>query len=907
MTSNLDWQPMALEVGSRLGHYDVTALIGEGGMGQVYQATDTKLDREVALKVLPQAFTDAPDRLARFEREAKVLASLNHPNIGHIYGLEEAEGQKALVLELVEGPTLADRIAQGPIPLDEALPIARQIAEALEAAHEQGVIHRDLKPANVKVRPDGMVKVLDFGLAKAFEPEAGSVSASMSPTISLTAAATQMGMVIGTAAYMAPEQASGKVVDKRADVWAFGVVLYEMLTGTRPFTGDDVSKTLARVIDREPDWSTLPTEMPPVLGTFLRGCLEKNPKQRVHDVADERLAMEGTFETTVSGPREPTVAPELQVWQRPIPLALTGLALLAIGGFAVWIFKPPPQQPVTRLAISVPPSVPVSLDPVDTEVALSPDGTRVVYRGGQDATGQLYVRGIDQLEAIPLRGSEGAESQFLSPDGSWVAFQAGPDGPLLKVSILGGPPVTITELQDNLRGASWGADDVIIFGTASPAGLMRVSGAGGDPEAITTPENTTHKWPDILPDGAGVLFTIDQGPEMGNEDIALLDLDTGEHRVITPGGSHAKYSPTGHIVYGVDRTLRAVAFDLDTLNVTGDPVPVVEDVLMKSGGAVSFDLSDTGSLVYVSEGAAGASEARTLIWVDRDGREEELTAPPAAYESPRVSPDGRYVAVEVRDTANFDVMVYDLERDTPTRLTFDPANDAFPLWSPDGRRVLFSSDRDGVLNIYSKAADGTGPAERLTTSDSLQSATSWSGDGRSLVISETTDISVLSPGTESVTEGLIETEFVETYPEVSPDGRWIAYMSNESGQFEVYVRPFPNVDDGRWQISRDGGVSPVWAPDGQELFFRSPGTGALDMMVAPVGTEPTFSPGNPEVLFAAPYRGPATNRARPWDVAPDGRFLMLRERDTSSPDEEPTQVVLVQNWFEELKRLVSLN
>ena len=878
-------------------------------MGQVYQTTDTKLDREVALKVLPQAFTDDPDRLARFEREAKVLASLNHPNIGHIYGLEEAEGQKALVLELLAGPTLADRIAQGPIPVDEALPIARQIAEALEAAHEAGVIHRDLKPASVKVRPDGMVKVLDFGLAKAFEPEAGSVSASMSPTISLTAAATQMGMVIGTAAYMAPEQASGKVVDKRADVWAFGVVLYEMLTGTRPFTGDDVSKTLARVIDREPDWSALPTEMPPVLGTFLRGCLEKNPKQRVHDVADVRLAMEGTFETTVSGPREPTIAPQLQVWQRPIPLALTGLALLAIGGFAVWIFKPSPQQPVTRLSVSVPPSVAVSLDPVDTEVALSPDGSRVVYRGLQDNVGQLYVRGVDQLEAMPLRGSEGAESQFLSPDGSWVAFQAGTNGPLLKVSILGGPPVTITELQDNLRGASWGADDVIIFGTASTVGLMRVSGAGGDPEAVTTPENTTHKWPDILPDRAGVLFTIDQGPEAGNEDIALLDLDTGEHRVIIPGGSHAKYSPTGHIVYGVDGTLRAVAFNLDTLNVTSDPAPVVEDVLMKPTGAASFDLSDTGSLVYV-DGAESGFLARTLVWVDREGREEALGAPPAAYESPRVSPDGRYVAMEVRDIGNDDVRVYDLQRDTPTRLTFDPGRDGFPLWSPDGRRVLFGSDRDGVLNIYSKAADGTGPAERLTTSDSAQVPQSWSGDGQSLVIVElagSMNISVVPPGAESVTEGLIETEFGELYPEVSPDGRWIAYMSNESGQFEVYVRPFPNVDDGRWQISRDGGVSPVWAPDGQELFFRSPGSGALDMMVAPVGTEPTFSPGNPEVLFAAPYRGPAANRVRPWDVAPDGRFLMLREGDTSSPDEEPTQVVLVQNWFEELKRLVPLN
>ena len=399
---------MPLQPGTTIGSYEVTAKIGEGGMGEVYRARDTKLDRDVALKVLPQAFTDDPDRLARFEREAKVLASLNHPNIGHIYGLEEAEGQKALVLELVEGPTLAERIKQGPIPVDEALPIAKQIAEALEAAHEQGIIHRDLKPANVKVKEDGTVKVLDFGLAKAFQPDASDVSASMSPTISLTAAATQMGMVIGTAAYMAPEQASGKAVDKRADVWAFGAVLYEMLTGTRPFTGDDVSKTLARVIDRDPDWSALPKELPPVLSNFLRGCLEKNPKQRVGDIRDVRLAMEGAFETTLSASAEPTAAPTLQVWQRPIPLALAVLALIAVAGFAGWSLTDPGPQAVTRFEIPLRPGESF-IGTGRHAVAVSPDGLQIVYT----TTAGLALRSLDQVMPVLVAGTDCSALGFL--------------------------------------------------------------------------------------------------------------------------------------------------------------------------------------------------------------------------------------------------------------------------------------------------------------------------------------------------------------------------------------------------------------------------------------------------------------------------------------------------------------
>ena len=500
---------MPLDVGSRLAHYDVTALIGEGGMGQVYQATDTKLNRQVALKILPEAFATDPDRLARFQREAQVLASLNHPNIAQIHGIEESEDTRALVLELVEGPTLADRIAQGPIPLDEALPIAKQIAEALEAAHEAGVIHRDLKPANIKVKDDGTVKVLDFGLAKALDPSPIG-DPSQSPT--LTAAATQMGVIMGTAAYMAPEQAKGKVADKRADVWAFGVVLYEMLTGRRTFEGADVSEVMAKVITSDPNWDALPPELPPALATYLRRCLQKDPRERLRDIGDVRLAMAGAFDLPAPPPvelAEPrVVVPAPSIWRQALPW-VAGISLAVATGVAVWTLKPTPPQPVTRYAVSAAPSAPVQLSNNGNDLAISPDGSRVIY---QAADNMLHVRALDQLEGVPLRGTENAFHPFVSADGAWVGFMAGIGGPMQKVSILGGPPVTICELPANLRGASWGPDDVIIFGTNSGSSLLQVSGAGGEPQAITTPEQGRHLFPEILPDSAGVLFTASTGP-----------------------------------------------------------------------------------------------------------------------------------------------------------------------------------------------------------------------------------------------------------------------------------------------------------------------------------------------------------------------------------------------------------
>ena len=868
-----------------------------------------------ASSYLPEAFTSDPDRLARFEREAKVLASLNHPNIGSIYGLEEAEGVKALVLELVEGPTLADRIKQGPIPIDEALPIAKQIAEALEAAHEQGVIHRDLKPANIKVKDDGTVKVLDFGLAKAFQPDASDPNMSMSPTISLTAAATQMGMIIGTAAYMAPEQAKGQPIDKRADVWAFGVVLYEMLTGARPFSGDDVSTTLARVIEREPDWAALPDTVPPALSNVLRRCLQKNPKQRIRDIGDVSLAMEGAFETTVSASSEPTVAPTLQVWQRPVPALAIALLLVAIAGLAgVWSVVRPPADSLARFVINTPPDGGLNSVSPSPDVAISPDGAQIVYlsgTGGGDQR-QLYVRPVDQLDATLLRGTEGGgNAPFFSPDGESVGFR---EGTILKrVSILGGPAVTIVaDTGSPLRGASWGPDDSIVFATPASNGLLRVPSVGGEPEVLTTvdPEQgeTDHFWPEVLPNGKGVLFTAWSGTAEGSR-IAVVSTETDQVTYLLTGGSNPRYSPTGHLVYAVGGTLRAVGFDAERLALTSDnPVPVVENVRTKGTGAASFSMSGTGSLVYVSGGVGGAGPARSLVWVDRNswhpGGETPLDSPSRGYTLPRVSPDGTRVAVDVGAAGASDIWIHDLGRGTEAILTTDATNDRAPLWTPDGERVVFYSTRDGG-GLFSKLVDTPGEAELVMTGGegvTFIEPSAWSADERTLVFQDVggraPDIGLLSMEGDPASEPLLATESRETGPSISPDGNWIAYASDETGQDEVYVQRFPGLG-AKKPISTDGGEQPLWSPDGSELFYRGP----RGMMAVPVDTEPTFSAGDPEVLFEQQYfiaRG-----GRTYDVAPDGRFLMIKVGATTDDGSAPTtQIILVEHWFEELKRLV---
>ena len=810
---------MGLAVGSRLGHYDVTALIGEGGMGQVYQATDTKLKRQVALKILPEAFASDPDRLARFQREAQVLASLNHPNIAAIYGIEEAEGTRALVLELVEGPTLADRIARGPISVDEAVPIAKQIAEALEAAHEAGVIHRDLKPANIKVRDDGTVKVLDFGLAKALDTTPDG-DPSQSPT--LTAAATQMGLIMGTAAYMSPKQASGEPTDRRSDIWSFGVVVLEMLTGRRQFEGKTVSHVLASVLKSDPDWTSLPTTTPPPLVRLLHRCFEKEPKRRLRDIGEAVIQLEEAVAQSAVEPSAPAVvATSAPSWRKTAPLAVGALVVGGIvTGLAVWsVTRSVSLASVTRFAVTLQTGT-----PPPQSLAFSHDGETVVYA----EQGRLYRRALDQFDGQYIPGTEGAASAFFSPEDDWVGFFAFPD--LKKVALAEGPPMTLVESAGGtigaFGGATWGSDDTIVFSRFTN-GLWQVPALGGQAQQLTTPDSdqgeSFHALPEFLPGAESLLFQA-TGAD-GEHQIVLLSPKTGERRTLLPG-SRPRYVATGHLLFARGESLWRVPFDGESLEVSGEPFPVLEGLQTNNNGSSAYAVSAHGSLVYAPGGGVSTPQ-RTLVWIDREGNEEVLSAPPRAYIYPRISPDGTRVAIEhFVSTSDADIWVWDFARETLTRLTVDPAADEYPVWTPDGERVIFTSRRDGAIpNPYWVAADGTGTAERLAENPNFLYPHTISPDGTRLVMREGVDpanLVVMTLDGERRIEPLISAEaFSERNAEISADGRWIAYESNESGQFEIYVRPFPDVDSGRSQISARGGRGAVWARSGEELFYRN--------------------------------------------------------------------------------------
>jgi eukaryotic-like serine/threonine-protein kinase len=807
---------VALTPGTRVGPYEVTALIGEGGMGKVWRAHHTALNRDDALKVLPEAFASDPDRLARFRREAQVLASLNHANIAHVYGLEQADGVQALVMELVEGETLADRIARGPIPVDEALPIAKQVAEALQAAHEQGIIHRDLKPANIKVRDDGTVKVLDFGLAKLAEANSSKLPSalSMSPTITSPALVSGVGVVLGTAAYMSPEQAKGKPADKRSDVWAFACVVYEMLTGKRCFDGEDVADALAFVLTKEPDWGALPPGTPPLIANLLRRCLEKDRRKRAADIAASLFAIDE----------------------------------------------------VERIGTS------------------------------------------DRLTVTRLGSVENAYSVFLSPDGKWVGFiDQLSGGSLKKIAITGGPVITIGRLPPAMgaSGGSWSADGTIVLGSGAPngGGLWRVNEAGGTPEALTTANpqrgEGRHGSPEILPGGQAILFaSVPTNNRSEEARIEVLNLTTGERKTLIQGGNHPHYLASGHVLYQVEDTLRAVRFDLNRLTVIGNPVPVAEG-LATSSYEGTFSVAPNGTLVYL-QGVSGASATRTLVWMDRQGREETIPVPPRAYAGARLSPDGTRVALEVSDE-NTNIWIWHLVRQTLTRLTFDAEGTFGGIWSPDGQRLAFSRIADGD-NIYWQAADGTGIPERLTQRSKFQRPIAFAPDATALLFHEppagVKDIGIVRLSGDRKSELILHSPFDEANAEISPDGRWLVYQSNESGRAEIYVRPFPDVGSGRWQISTDGGTRPVWARTGRELFYYiPPGT----IMAVPIELRPSFDAGTPRALFTADY--PAQLAHRPYDVSPDGqRFLMIKA--VSGEAAPPPQLVVVQHFDDELRRLV---
>ncbi|MDP6580614.1 MAG: protein kinase [Vicinamibacterales bacterium] len=898
---------MALEVGSRLGVFEVTGRLGEGGMGVVYRATDTSLNRDVALKVLPDAFAEDSERLARFQREAQVLASLNHPNIAQIHGLEQSGDTRALVLELVEGPTLQDRISQGPIPLDEALPIARQIAEALEAAHEQGIIHRDLKPANVKVKDDGTVKVLDFGLAKALEPEQTQAEAANSPTMTMTAAATKMGVIMGTAAYMAPEQAKGRRVDKRADIWAFGVLLFEMLTGRQAFGGTDISETLAAVLRQEMDWTELPSGTPHSVRRLLRRCLERDHRRRLPEIGTARLDIDEARdapEPSAVAANAPVAQPAL--WQRPIPALLGLLASVIVVAVAVWgLLGPEPSpQHVTRLGITLAEGENFS-SPGRHVVAIAPDGSYVVYT----ANGSLWLRPVGRLQATLMSGTEGASEPFVSADSQWIGFWSG--GQLKKVAVSGGAAVTLAE-TDALFGASWGDDDRILFGQGSE-GIWQVPGSGGTPEVVIEVDSSGRgHGPQMLPGGEWVLFTFRPANTAvwDESQIIAQSLATGERMVLIQGGRDGRYLPTGHLVYSVNGVVFGVAFDADTRQVIGGAVPLIEGVRDSGNtGATQFSVANNGSLVYRPGRPSGGAQ-RAIVWVDRDGTQVPLSLPARPYYGVSLSPDGARVAVGSED-ANVDVWVGELARGSLAGVTTDPAVDSKPLWSPDGQSVVFESLRGGAPALYRKSADGTGVAEHLFSFDG-ETATiapyEWTPDGTALVVvvdsGTDPDIGLISLDPSGSWEPLVQTEAVEWAPAISPDGRWIAYTSNETGLTEVYVQRFPDMGDRR-AISIGGGFAPTWSADGRELFYLRAPSGPPDgmMQVAIESDATTLTAGQPEELFEWPYYS-RIGRERRYDLSDDGRFLTVGSDAAATTEAPAFDLVLVLNWFAELQARV---
>jgi serine/threonine-protein kinase len=908
-------------IGTTLSHYRIVDKLGEGGMGAVYRGEDTRLGREVAIKVLPAAFTADPERLARFEREARVLASLNHPNIAAIHDLETEGDTQFLVMELAEGETLQQRIARGPIPVEQAARIALQIAEALEAAHDKGIVHRDLKPANISLAtregsgsgPGGSVKVLDFGLAKALEGEAagGAIDLTQSPT--LTQQMTRAGVLLGTAAYMSPEQARGQTADRRADIWAFGVVLMEMLSGRGIFSGDTVSDTLAGVLAREPAWTDLPEATPRSIRDLLERCLEKDMRHRLQAIGEARIALE----RYLADPRAESVAgsgvtagvePEPSRWKRALPWGVAALLALAAAWALLRPAAPPEPRPRLRLTTQLSPK-PLFAD-LGASIVLSPEGQRLAYVTGDSGSMTLHLKALDSLHSAELAsgssGPDGPYNPFFSPDGEWLGFVTADE--MRKVPVSGGTPITLTRVNRS-RGASWAPDGSIVYAPDPSSALMRIADSGGDPEPLTTLDaaagEATHRWPEVLPNGKGVLFTSYSSP-LGNFDgaqVEVLELATGERKVLRRGGYYGRYSPSGHLLYVNSRTIFAVPFDAETLELAGSPAPVVQEIAANpSDGGAQFSVSPDGMLAYA--GGTGMTVSHPIAWIDRSGRTSTLLAERGAYALPSLSPDGRLLALSVQRDQNWDVWVYDLERGASTRLTFDEAYDADQVWSPDGRFLVFTSDRGGNDDLYRKRADGSGEEERLTEGKTLYPS-DWSLDGRWLVgvtSGQGNDLWILDLEHGGEPEPLVATPYSESYAAFSPDSRWIAYSSNESGRLEVYVRPLPPAA-GRWQVSTGGGGEPRWSRDGAELYYRADD----GLMAVPVSADgESFRAGTPQLLFRADFRGSPSGLSfggftfRSWEVAPEGRFIVFPE---SADESRGSEIVLVTDWFEDLRRV----
>jgi Tol biopolymer transport system component len=907
-------------IGRTLGQYRVIEKIGAGGMGVVYRAHDERLDRDVAIKVLPEEVAEDPERLARSEREAKLLASLSHQNIATLFGLEKHDGQRFLVMELAEGETLAERIERAPVPIDDALDWARQIAEGLEAAHGNGIVHRDLKPANVVLSPEGAVKILDFGLAKAWHPESSDVDLSESPT--LTAGMTRTGTLLGTAAYMSPEQARGKAVDKRTDVWAFGCVLYELLTRQRVFQGDDASQIAAAILRDEPDWTALPPVTPIHIRRLLARCLVKRPHDRLHDIADARIALASPVDHGGPFSDSAPAAPSRSTWLPRLAWLLTAAVPAVVVALLLGGADQPASLPVTRALIGIEPAKTVGSSVEGrtafgqialsrTAFALSPDGRFLVYSAGDTSSSMLHLRALNESASVPLEGTENAWLPFFSPDGEWIGFWA--DGELRRVRAEGGPAETICAAEHPPSGASWGPDGSIVF-DLQVSEILRVDAEGGKPEVTTTlgEGEVVHMHPRLLPDGETLLFgtRAEDSRDWKSTTIVAQSLSTGERSTLVTWGSDARYAPSGHLVFMRQGDLVAAPFDPRRLELTGPPVIVVEGVqhavnTVNSIAATyggQFSISNNGTLAHIPGGVWPAAKCAP-VWVDRNGQQELLKIPPGTYFGMRISPDNQRVIISNREERHRRLWVFDISRETFSRLTLGTGGDEhLPVWTPDGMRIAYQAGASEDWSIHWIASDGSGDPEPLTTAQG--SPSSWSPDGDSLVFVRLEeglgDIWIQPLGGEA--RPLIESPYSETCPAVSPDGRWLAFQADYTGRSEVYVTSLTKPGS-RIQISAEGGASPVWAPDGRELFFRGPRQPdrSRQMMVVDATTRSGFSAGQPRQLFSGRFfLGMPT---RGYDISSDGRrFLMCKS--LIKDDERVGEINLTLNWFTELERLV---
>jgi Tol biopolymer transport system component len=882
---------MALTSGTRLGPYEILAPLGAGGMGEVYRARDTRLDRTVAIKILPSHLSERPESRQRFELEAKAISSLNHPHICVLHDVGHQDGTHFLVMEYLEGETLGTRLERGPLPLDQVLRYGIEIADALDKAHRHGVVHRDLKPGNIMLTASG-AKLLDFGLAKSAVP--------LAPGSTLTAAAThttpitQHGTIVGTVQYMSPEQVEGKEVDARSDIFSFGAVLYEMVTGRRAFQGKSQLSVASAVLEKDPEpISTLQPMTPPALDRTIRRCLAKDAEDRWQTARDLLLELKWVAE---AGSQAGVPAPVVSHRKLRERLAWAAAALFVVSTIAlatVLVLRAPkPPQPM-RLSAEIGADATL-LTTWGPAAILSPDGRRLAFVArGADQKTRIYVRSLEQLQASALSGTENARDPFFSPDGQWLGFFVG--GMLKKISVQGGAAVALCDAPDD-RGASWSEDGAIVFAPFNRVALSKVSSAGGTPEPLTTLDKrageVTHRWPQVLPGGKTVLFTSSTNwDNYEDADLVVYSLASGKRKTVHRGGFHARFLSSGHIIYMHEGTLFAVPFDLKRLEVTGQPAPILEGVVTNpNNGGAQFSFSETGTLVYVA--GRGGAQYVSLYWMDREGKFKPLRETPGDYVNPAFSPDGKRLSLEISDGRRSDIWVYEWERDTLTRLTFGGEGNSNPVWTPDGQRITFSTqEKGGMLRLYWKRADGAGDAQRLTESKNAHYAGSWRPDGKVLAFAEfnlDTSWDILTVPIEGNEKSgwkpgepkpFLNSPFMETQPAFSPDGRWLAYQSNESGSFvEVYVRPFPG-PGGKWQISSGGGYLPRWSRQGKELFYRS-----LDnrIMVADYSASgDSFHAEKPRLWSPGQFQFTRLAVGTNYDLHPDGkRFVVLNAPGT---------------------------